>query len=169
MQACSSIFRAGYSGSLAVFVSMESGLAGQNGVFSCLAAQYDVAHESMYQSLRAALASATLKWPAATTQDTPLQKLSCCALQAGMWIGIAAGALLDGGMHGAVGLDADAKADDADAELDDTDMPPDADGDGRRKATEVGVSRGVRAIFYQVRKFVLLHTVIDPVSVCTTG
>ena len=85
-----------------------------------------------------------------------------------MWIGIAAGALLDGGMHGAVGLDADIDADDADAGAEDTDMQPDADEDARRNATAVGVYRGVGASLHQLTHFLLLHIAIDPVSVCTT-
>jgi hypothetical protein len=70
-----------------------------------------------------------------------------------MWIGIAAGALLDGGMHGAVGLDAEAKADDANAGAEDADMQQDADGDAWRNATEVGVYRGVSASLHQVHAF----------------
>lgn len=90
-------------------------------------------------------------------------------MQAGMWIGIAAGALLDGGMRSAVGLDADAQADDADAGAEDTDMQQDADGDARRNARKVGVYRGVCASLHQLTNFLLLHIVIDRMSVCTTG
>ena len=84
-----------------------------------------------------------------------------------MWIGIATGALLDGGMHGAAGTVADDG--DADAGAEDADMQPDAADDARRNATEVGMHRGVCAPLQQVTNCLLLHIVIDPVSVCTIG
>ena len=53
-----------------------------------------------------------------------------------MWIGIAAGALLDGGMHGAAGRAAGDG--DAGAGAEDADMTPGADEDERRATRQVG-------------------------------
>ena len=78
-----------------------------------------------------------------TPGDVP--KLSCCALQAGMWIGIAAGALLDGGMHVAADLAANANAEDRDAQAEPMDVQPDADGVAQRTATQVGGYPGVHS------------------------
>jgi hypothetical protein len=137
------------------------------GVSSCLAALHDVAHESMYRSLLAALTSHQ-RGACSHYSRCALPKLSCCALQAGMWIGIAAGALLDGGVHGAAGTVADDG--DADAGAEDEDMQPDADEDARRNATEVSVYPKSLCITQSAHETsCLLHIVIDRVSVCTTG